>query len=158
MGGRGGSSGMGNSTPSGIQRAYSVDSSRYSGYARILARESNSMMKDDTEDRWLMYKNTTPNGESFIRYSLEDNYIAALGSTSQGSGATNLLTSALRDIQRYGDDSAPVEWMVSAQESRRYYDHIGLSKYRKRDTYTIPRSDIPKVIKNWKGGAVDNGW
>lgn len=132
---------------SGVQRTNSVDASKYSGYAKILARESNSTMENDTEDRWLMYKNTTPNGESFIRYSLEDNYIAALGSTSQGSGATSLLASALSDIQRYGDEKSPVEWQVVSPESIKYYDHIGLAKYRSRDTYRIPQSKLPSVIE-----------
>lgn len=149
MGGRGSSSGMSSSL--GQSRVNSVNTSKYSGYAKTLAAESNSAMKSDTEDRWLMFKNTSSNGESFVRYSLEDNYIAALGSTSRGSGATSLLASALRDIQRYGDDKSPVEWIVSATESRQYYDHIGLAKYRKHDTYTIPLSDLSKVIKRLEG-------
>lgn len=149
MGGRGGSSGMSNFTGrSGIQRAYGVDSSKYSGYAKTLAREADEAIRNDDDDKWLVYTNTTSRGESFVQYSLEDNYIAALGSTKQGSGATNLLVSALEDIQRYGDDKAPVEWLVYSNDSIKYYDHIGLSKYRTRDTYRVPRSDLTSVISS----------
>ena len=148
MGGRSSSSGMQSGT--NIERTNSVDSSKYQGYARILARDSNSMMKKDTEDRWLMYKSTTPNGESFVRYSLEDNYIAALASTNRGSGATSLLASAMSDIHQYGDKNSPVEWQVVSPRSVEYYDHIGLAKYRSRDTYRIPQSDLPSVIKKLK--------
>lgn len=151
MGGRGGSSGMNNSTSSGIQRAYGVDSSKYSGYAKTLAREADEAIRNDDEDRWLVYTNTTSRGESFVQYSLEDNYIAALGSTKQGSGATNLLASALEDIQRHGDDKAPVEWLVYSDDAIKYYNRIGLSKYRTGDTYRIPRSDLTSVISSLRG-------
>lgn len=133
----------------GIERSMEVDASKYSGYAKILARESNDAIKNDTKDEWLMYTNTSSKGQSFIRYSLEDNYIAALGSTTQGAGANKLLVHALDDIKKYGN-SQPVEWLVYSDSAIKYYNKLGLSKYRTADTYSIPLSDIPKVIKKLK--------
>lgn len=133
----------------GIERSMRVDESKYSGYAKTLAKESNDIIKNDTKDEWLMYTNTSSKGQSFVRYSLEDNYIAALGSTSKGVGANKLLSYALNDIQKYGS-SSPVEWLVYSNDAIKYYSKLGLDGYRTGDTYSIPLSDIPKVIKKLK--------
>ena len=150
MGGRGASSGM---TGSNIQRVYSIDESKYSGYAKTLASEANEALANDSEGKWLAYTSDTSNGQSFIVYSLEDNYIAALGSTNQGAGGSKLLASALEDIHKRGNDKKPAEWITYEKSARNFYDHIGLRKYRKyetSDTFYVPRSDLLKVANKLK--------
>lgn len=154
MGGRGSSSNRGSSRfGPGVSVVQEIDESKFRGYARELAEETNELIEDardfgdEPEETILWYNNGR--GEAFACYDEESGTLMGLGSTG-GRAGTELLS---RIIETETSRGQSVTWMADDPQAIRYYRSMGLQGFgiannnMTKIVYTITPERAPRALE-----------